>query len=206
MKNEYIVSPLYDFAFAEIFGSQKNIDITIGFLKTLLDIPQDEYDRLTVVSPILRRLFHKYNRSFTKTLKLVILELPKLPDVDDSSAWRWLRFLKCKEKEEFEMLAKKYPDMEKPVYCAKKMSLFEYWRDIRFHQNLWKVDERMRELYLQTEFKDECIAEGLAKGKAQGQTEEKLETARKALKEGLSVDTVQRITGLDLDIIKNLES
>jgi hypothetical protein len=58
------------------------------------------------------------------------------------------------------MFAKKYPEMEKSVYCAKKLSLFEYWRDIRFHKNLWKVDERMRELYLQTEFKEECIAEG----------------------------------------------
>jgi hypothetical protein len=58
------------------------------------------------------------------------------------------------------MIAKKYPDMEKSVYCAKKLSLFEYWRDIRFHKNLWRVDERMRELYLHTEFKEECIAEG----------------------------------------------
>ena len=274
MKNEYIVSPLYDFAFAEIFGNQKNIDITRGFLKTLLDIPQDEYDRLTVVSPILRRLFqkhkmgivdlklstksgkiihidlqvdkkinmknrilyyicrligdqlnwgddynklhqvisiiicdhnmleeedsyineyelrNKHNRSFTKAVKLIILELPKLPEEDDSAVWRWLRFLKCKEKEEFEMLAKNYPDMEKPVYCAKKMSWFEIWRDFRFHKNLWKVDKRMRELYVRTE--------GIAEGK--------LETARNALKEGFSIDTVQRITGLDLDIIKNLES
>jgi hypothetical protein len=60
MKKENIVSPLYDFAVAEIFGNQQNISNTISFLKTLLDIPEDDYDRLTVVSPILKRLFHRH--------------------------------------------------------------------------------------------------------------------------------------------------
>jgi predicted transposase/invertase (TIGR01784 family) len=265
--NECFISPLYDFAFAEIFGSQKNIDNTIGFLKTLLDIPQGNYDSLTVVSTILNRMFkkhkmgvvdlklstksgriihielqvdkkanlrnrilyytcrligdqlnwgddydklhqvisivicdhnmleeedsyineyelrNKHNRSFTKTLKLIILELPKLPESDDSAVWRWLRFLKCKEKEEFEMFAKKYPDMEKSVYCAKKLSLFEYWRDIRFHKNLWKVDERMRELYLQTEFKEEAMAEGRA---------EKSEEILKLISQGLTIEEIKQ--------------
>jgi predicted transposase/invertase (TIGR01784 family) len=274
MKNDYIVSPLYDFAFAEIFGNQRNIDNTIGFLKTLLDIPEDDYDRLTVVNPILGRLFRKHkmgvvdlklntksgriihielqvdktanmrnrilyyicrlvgdqlnwgddydklhqvvsivicghnmleeetsyiteyelrnkqNRSFTKLLKLVILELPKLPEADDSAVWRWLYFLKCEKKEEFEMLAIRYPDMEKPIYCAKKLSLFEKWRDIRFHENLWKVDKRMRELQVRMD----------------GHAEGKLEVARNALQKGLSLETVQEITGLDLEAIKKLQS
>ena len=58
MKDE-MISPLYDFAFAQIFGNQRNINITRVFLKTLLDIPEDDYDQLTVVSPILKRFFHK---------------------------------------------------------------------------------------------------------------------------------------------------
>jgi len=51
-----MISPLSDYVFSEIFGNQKNIDITKSFLKTLLDIPEDEYDRLTVVSPLLRKV------------------------------------------------------------------------------------------------------------------------------------------------------
>jgi hypothetical protein len=58
MKKE-IISPLEDFAFAQIFGSQKNIANTKAFLKTVLDIPGDDYDRLVVDNPILKRFFRK---------------------------------------------------------------------------------------------------------------------------------------------------
>jgi predicted transposase/invertase (TIGR01784 family) len=222
-----MISPLYDYVFSEIFGNQKNIDITTSFLKTLLDIPEDDYDRLIVVSPILRKLFrteksgvvdlklstksgkiihielqvekrsnmrnrivyyssrligdqlrwgedyselhqvisivicnhnlleeedsyinvyelsNEENRSFTNLMKIIILELPKLPETIDRAVWPWLKFLKCTKKEEYEMLALKYTELEKPVFCAKKMSLWDKWKDIRFHKNLWKVDERM---------------------------------------------------------------
>jgi len=293
---EKMISPLYDYAFSEIFGNQKNIDITRNFLKTLLDIPENEYDRLTVVSPILRRLFkteksgvvdlklttksgkiihielqvekrtnlkcrilyyasrligdqlkwgddyselnqvisivicdHKLleeessyinvyelrneeNRSFTKLLRIIILELPKLPETIDRTVWPWLKFLKCTEKEEYEMLALKYPELEKPVFCAKKMSLIEKWKDIRFHKNLWKVDERM--LFEQakidghaegrTEGHAEGHIEGHAKGYAEGIAREKLEAAKNALTKGLSVEMIHDITGLDIDTIKSL--
>ena len=56
MKDE-IIFPLYDFVFAQIFGNQRNIDNTKAFLKTLLDIPEKDYDRLTVTSPVLQRYF-----------------------------------------------------------------------------------------------------------------------------------------------------
>ena len=102
------------------------------------------------------------------------------------------------------MLAKKYPDMEKPVYCAKKMSLFEYWRDIRFHQNLWKVDERMRELYLQTEFKDECMAEGRAEGLAEGEQKKSREIALKMKNAGKPFSEISEFTGLSLKTIEEL--
>ena len=311
---DYFVSPLYDFAFARIFGEQRNIDNTKAFLKTLLDIPPDDYDELTVDSPILGKIFkqgktsvvdlklktksgkiihielqvekranlknrilyyaarligdqlrwgddydklrqvisilicnhrlleeessyinvyelrNEKNHSFTNLLKLVIIELPKLPKTEDSAVWPWLRFLKCRKKEEFEMLAKKYPELEKPIFCSKNMSLLEKWRDIRFHKNLWKTDERM--LLLQAEIdghekgmkkgvkegrkegrkegmkegiregKKEGIIEGLAKGKA----DEKLEIARNALQEGLSLEFVQKITGLDLDTLTELQA
>jgi len=204
-----MISPLSDYAFSEIFGSRKNIDITRDFLKTLLDIPEDEYDRLTVVSPRLRRVFrtekagvvglklntksgeiihiemqverrpntrnkmlyyasrliedqlklgddcsklrqaisivlcehnlleevasyfnvyelrNEENRSFTELLRIIVIELPKLPETFDRTVWPWLKFFKCKEKEEFEMLALKFPELKKLVFCAKKMSLLK---------------------------------------------------------------------------------
>jgi len=295
-----IISPLYDFAFSQIFGNQENIDITRAFLKTLLDIPEDDYDKLTVENPILKRFFQKdksgvvdlklstksgriihielqvnkranlrsrilyysarligdqlhfgddYNklhqvisivicdhellweeksyinvyelqnnekRCFTDLLKVVILELPKLPQTEDSAVWPWLRFLTCNREEEFDMLASEYPEVEKAVFCAKKMSFIEKWRNIQFHKNLWKVDERM--LFEQAridghdqgltegraeglakgiaEGRTEGIAEGIAEGKIEGLAESREEIARKLKSRGRPVEEIAEDTGL----------
>jgi len=297
------VSPLYDFAFAQIFGNQRNIGNTRAFLKTLLDIPEDDYGQLTVENSILRRFFRQEkmgivdlrlstksgriihielqvdkkaylknrilyyaarligdqlrwgdnygklhqvisivicnhvlldeeqdyinqyelrndkNRSFTNLLKVVILELPKLPEAADSSLWPWLRFFKCESKEEYEMLAEQYPELEKPIFCVRRMSLLEKWREIRFHKNLWKEDERMRELYLKTEAREEALvegrteglaegrAEGLAEGRAEGLAEglaEKIEIARRMKNKGLSLAEIIDITGLTAETVEGL--
>ncbi|GHV50793.1 transposase [Synergistales bacterium] len=55
---ERIIKPLrvkLDFVFKLIFGDQRNIDILAGFLKAVLDIPEDEYERLTVVDPYVKK-------------------------------------------------------------------------------------------------------------------------------------------------------
>jgi len=44
-----------DFIFKLIFGDQKNTDILTGFLKTVLDIPEDEYEYLTITDPHLKK-------------------------------------------------------------------------------------------------------------------------------------------------------
>jgi len=291
---EKMISPLYDYVFSEIFGNQKNIDITRNFLKTLIDIPEDEYDRLTVVSPKLRKVFKTeksgvvdlrlntksgkiihielqvekrtntrnrmlyyasrligdqlklgddYNklhqvisivicdhnlleeedsyiniyelrneekRSFTKLLRVIILELPKLPETVDRTVWPWLKFFKCTEKEEFEMLALKFPELKKPVSCAKKMSLWEEWKYIRFHRNLQKVDERNLHEQIKIDGRAEGMAEGLTQGRHEGLTEgmaiEKIEVAKNALAKGLSVEIIHEITGLDIETIRRLNS
>jgi len=272
MKNDTFVSPLEDFAFKQIFGEQQNIDITRAFLKTLLDVPAEEYDKLTIVNPNLGKMFrrgksgivdiklttkskkiihielqvekrtnmrnrisyyltkqisdqlkwgddfiklhqvisivicnhvlleeeksyindyelrNKNNRSFTDLQKLIILELPKLPEKEDGALWPWLRFLMCKKKEEYEMLKKKYPELEKPVKYANKMSLLERWRDERFHRNLAKIDEI-------------CLHE---QWKLDGREEERYVIARNLLAEGSTPEFVQKITGLSLEEISKL--
>jgi len=136
------------------------------------------------------------NHCFTNLMKLVIIELPKLPADEDSALWPWLRFLKCKKKEEFDMLKMKYPELEKPIFYSKNMSFFERWRDIQFHKNLHKVDERM--LLLQAKMDGE--EEGIAKGR----NKEKLAIARNLLTEGSTPDFVSKITGLSMDEIEKL--
>jgi predicted transposase/invertase (TIGR01784 family) len=47
---------LEDYVFAYLFGDQRNIAILAGFLKTILRLPEDEYDSFTIVNPILKRI------------------------------------------------------------------------------------------------------------------------------------------------------
>ncbi|MCL2010313.1 MAG: Rpn family recombination-promoting nuclease/putative transposase [Synergistaceae bacterium] len=44
-----------DFIFKLIFGDQRNVDILAEFLKSVLDIPDTEYDRITVVDPHVKK-------------------------------------------------------------------------------------------------------------------------------------------------------
>jgi len=44
-----------DFIFKLIFGDQRNVDILAAFLRSVLDIPDDEYDRLVIVDPHIKK-------------------------------------------------------------------------------------------------------------------------------------------------------
>jgi len=283
MKNDTFVSPLEDFAFKQVFGERRNIDNTRAFLKTVLNIPGEEFAGLSVKNPVLNRMFRKdksgvvdikletksgkifhielqvqkrsymrnrilyygarlvgdqmkwgdkyrklhhvisivicdhvllaeesgylnvyelrndKNRSFTDLLKVVIIELPKLPEKEDSAIWPWLRFLKCTKKEEYEMLAKKYPQLKKPIKCTKRMGLLESIRDYQFHRNLAREDE----ICLHLQWKEDGIAEGLEQGLKQAYNE-KLAIARNLLAKGSTPDFISEITGLSLDEIARL--
>ena len=284
MKKDTFVSPLEDFAFKQIFGERRNIDNTRAFLKTILNIPGEEYVGLTVKNPILKKMFRKEksgvvdiklkaksgkyfhielqvekrknmknrvlyygarligdqlkwgddynklhhvvsivicdhvlleeerkylnvyelkndeNRSFTDFLKVVIIELPKLPENEDGPIWPWLRFLKCTKMEECAMLAKKYPQLKKPIKCTERMGLLESIRDYQFHRNLAKVDERM----LHEQWKEDGLEEGKIIGIEQGHAEEKLTIALNLLAKGSTPDFVSEITGLTLEEIAAL--
>ena len=50
------------------------------------------------------------------------------------------------------MLAQQYPELEKPISCARRMSLLDIWRDYRFA----KHDERN----LHEQIRDDARAEG----------------------------------------------
>jgi len=102
------------------------------------------------------------------------------------------------------MLALKFPELKKPVSCAKKMSLWEEWKDIRFHRNLQKVDERNLHEQIKIDSRAEGLAEGREEGLAEGIAKDKLEVAKKALAKGLSVEMIHEITELDIETIRNM--
>ncbi|MFP3040604.1 Rpn family recombination-promoting nuclease/putative transposase, partial [Treponema primitia] len=52
-----VLKIMVDYVFKLIFGDQRNIDILAGFLKVALNLPEAEYDSLTIVDPNLKREF-----------------------------------------------------------------------------------------------------------------------------------------------------
>ena len=44
-----------DFIFKLIFGDQRNVDILAAFLRAVLDIPDEEYERLVIVDPHIKK-------------------------------------------------------------------------------------------------------------------------------------------------------
>ena len=44
-----------DFVFKRIFGDQRNVDVLADFLKSVLDIPDEEYKSITVIDPHIKK-------------------------------------------------------------------------------------------------------------------------------------------------------
>ncbi|GHU64507.1 hypothetical protein FACS189447_01470 [Spirochaetia bacterium] len=83
--NKEQLSPLYDDAVKLIFGDQKNIENLAGLLKPILDLPPDDYDKLTIVDPFLKRLFSRDKLGIldvkvtTKTGRILNVEIQVKP-------------------------------------------------------------------------------------------------------------------------------
>jgi predicted transposase/invertase (TIGR01784 family) len=58
-KEKDLISPLNDYVVKCIYGDQKNIRNAEEFLKTVLDIPPEEFTGLQVIDPFLKRLWKK---------------------------------------------------------------------------------------------------------------------------------------------------
>ena len=77
-----------DFVFKLIFGDQRNVDILAEFLKSVLDIPEDEYDHITVVDPHIKKesLDDKYGildvKVHTKNGRIIHVEIQVEPIPD----------------------------------------------------------------------------------------------------------------------------
>ncbi|MDR1637165.1 MAG: Rpn family recombination-promoting nuclease/putative transposase, partial [Treponema sp.] len=76
-----LLSPLADDVFKGIFADQRNIDNLADFLMPIARLPAEEYSRLTIVDPYLRRLFKKDKQGIldvkvlTKSGKVINVEV-----------------------------------------------------------------------------------------------------------------------------------
>ena len=104
------------------------------------------------------------------------------------------------------MLARKYPELERPVRCAKRLSLRERWRDYQFQKHIWKMDQRALEDQIRIDARDAGLAEGRAEGHAEGQTEKTIEIARKMKNRGRPLTEIAEITGLSPEEIEKISN
>ncbi|MCL2170790.1 MAG: Rpn family recombination-promoting nuclease/putative transposase [Defluviitaleaceae bacterium] len=74
-----------DFVFKLIFGSQENVDILAGLLKSVLDIPDEEYESIAIIDPHVKKSSanDKYSildvKVNTKSGKIVHIEIQVKP-------------------------------------------------------------------------------------------------------------------------------
>jgi predicted transposase/invertase (TIGR01784 family) len=151
------------------------------------------------------------NKSFTDLMQLVILELPKLPEAEDSGVWPWLKFFTCKKKEELDMLSDKHPELERAINCIKVLSFGQFWRQIMFELQIMHMDRRAykRQIRLDlAESRAKGLAEGLDKGRAEGYSkghaEEKYIIAKKMKDRGQPLSEIVEDTGLPAESVEKL--
>ena len=306
-----MLSAKNDLIFKRVFGSQGSQDVLIGFLKSILDIPHDEYESITLLDTnlrinrekgkygildlklkttkgkiigiemqmypmnglIQRELFfiskmydeqieksgkyeiikrvvkiiildyemfpdrEKYKHKFmlhdkeddtnlTDLLEIYTLELNKLPQKpDNSKLYYWMKYFNATDKEEFEMLKTKDPDIKKAVMVLEELSEDDEMRILAEIHAKARMDEYDRiktaeSIGLQkgrVEGLQEGRVEGLQKGRVEGlqkgrvegiqegRIEGKLETATNLIKIGMPIEQIIEVTKLTIKQIDELK-
>ena len=286
-KRTPVVVPVYlpptlDFVFKLLFGDVNNHEILIGFLKTVLDLPEKEFVSIEIIDPHLRRQFeedklsildvrvktksgnhldiemqvaseknmrerielynakmlseqvksgdyyyevkraisiiitnfvlipedntyrHSYLRYdpinqalFSDLTAIHILELPKMPAIsDDTKLWDWLKFLSSTKKEDFEMIAKKNPEVSKAVAKLAVLSEEEENRLIYEAQEKARWSKAMREAYV----REEAEKQGLEQGRKEILTK----LIQKKLAKGQSPEVIADDLFEDMDVINEM--
>ena len=151
------------------------------------------------------RYFHRYNLRdekdnslFTDLLEVDILELKKLPDQDDGSTlWEWLAFIKTTDEEAMKVLASKNEKIAKAYDTLVDISSDEGERHAA----------QQREMFLQDQLaiNQEKYEQGLKQGLEQGKQDRNIEIARNAIKMGLDISNISKLTGLSVEEIEKLK-
>jgi predicted transposase/invertase (TIGR01784 family) len=145
--------------------------------------------------------------------EIYTIELSKVPETSDGTPiYDWARFLKSKNKEEFEMVAKTNGEIRK---AADKLYLLSADKEVRAEYErrqkaLMDYDTHMEDHFLAGEAKGRLEGEakgrleGEAKGKLEGRLEERLRFAKTLLNEGFGIEKVSEMTSLDIESVKKL--
>ena len=126
----------------------------------------------------------------TDKMSLHFFELQKLPADEltiSNKLLLWLSLFKASTEEELERIkALEEPTMEQAINAYQRISVSPEFRELERLRSLSRHDE----------------ASALGEAERRGKQEEKLAVARNALSQGLSLEVIQSITGLDMETIK----
>ncbi|MCL1994528.1 MAG: Rpn family recombination-promoting nuclease/putative transposase [Spirochaetes bacterium] len=170
---------------------QKVVSIIITDYKMFPD-DGHYYSRFTMYDPA-------KGRQFSEMQEIHVLELPKLPETKDGTdRWAWSKFLKAENMEELKMIAEMYPatEIKQAVARYAEMMQDEKTRKLIEARQIYEIDRR--------EEREDARKKGEAIGEVRGQEKERLEIAKKALADGLSVEVISSFTGLDIETIRKL--
>jgi predicted transposase/invertase (TIGR01784 family) len=156
--------------------------------------------------------------TFTNLIKIITIELPKVPrKTDRNAAWPWARFFTCEDEEEYDMLAKENPEVTKVVGTLKRLSWGERRRMIAEQEEMWRKDRAAMDDDARQEGREKGRKEGREEGRQEGRQEgreegrkeerekafrEKLEAARKMKDDGFTAEQIQKYTGLSPEEMK----
>jgi predicted transposase/invertase (TIGR01784 family) len=126
------------------------VSILICDFEMFPDSKDEYYNRIRLWNEQVKKVF-------TNLVKIIIIELPKVPvEKDRNEVWRWLKFLKAETKEELEMLVKDEPELKEAADTIVRMGWSER------HRRLAEARERYRrDMWA---YGDKELKEGLEKG------------------------------------------
>ena len=190
---------------AKILTSQLKIGEKYGTLKKTISIVIADFDLIDNSN----KYYHVFHQSeiptgiiFTDIIEIHTLELGKIPENHDGTQmYEWTQFLKAEQEEEFEMLAKKNPEIGKAVIELKRLSQEEenQYACIRREMEIFDHNTRMNDA------KRQGITEGISQGISQGISKNRIETAQAMRAEGFDDVVIAKITKLSIDEIHELQ-
>jgi hypothetical protein len=87
------LSPRNDHFFKRLFADENDHEILISFLRSVLDIPEDEYDEIYILDPntTVEHTDDKYNildvKLKTKSGQIIDIEIQLLSEISDNSCY-----------------------------------------------------------------------------------------------------------------------
>jgi len=135
------------------------------------------------------------NKELTDILEINFVELKKVKDLKlDNMKNLWATFLSAESEEELKMLAQRNETIDKAVETLKYVSADDIIRFEYDQRRKAKLDHAAE------------LAEKLEEGREEGEMKKALETAKTALTEGLPIELIAKLTGLEIVKIEELKN